>query len=137
MNCKETRNLIHAYVDSELDLVRSLAVEQHLNDCPVCSTVRENLQVLRGAIGELRYQPSAHLQKRISTAIRKEAKTERKSSLWSWRLVYVAASVAFIAILSWSAIRLLSIRSANDLLAREVIASHVRSLMAEHLVDVM
>lgn len=137
MNCEETQNLIHAYIDAELDLVRSLEVEQHLHECPVCSTVRENLQVLSGAIGDLRYRSPAHLQKRITTAIRKEARAERKPALWSWRLVYVAASVAFIAIVSWSAVRLLSIRSSNDSLAREVIASHVRSLMAEHLVDVM
>jgi anti-sigma factor RsiW len=137
MNCEETQNLIHAYVDAELDLVRSLEVEQNLNDCPVCSASRENLEALSGAITDLRYQPPAHLQKRITRAIRKEARAERKPSLWSWRLVYVAASVAFIAILSWSAMRLLSLPSENDLLAREVIASHVRSLMAEHLADVM
>ena len=144
MNCKETQNLIHAYIDAELDLVRTLELERHLRDCPLCSTGHENLQILRGGIRELYYQPSVHLQKRIRTALRKEVKSEhhevrseRKFSLWSWRPVYVAASLAFIAILSWSAIRLLSIRSENDLLAREVIASHVRSLMAEHLADVM
>src|SRR4030095_12953355 len=137
MNCEETQNLIHAYVDAELDLVRSLEVEQHLNDCPMCSMSRENLQGLSGAIGDLRYQPPSHPHKRITTAIRKEGRAERKPSLWSWRLVYVAASVAFIAILGWSAMRLLSIRSENDLLGREVIASHVRSLMAEHLADVL
>ncbi|HKA18184.1 MAG TPA: anti-sigma factor [Blastocatellia bacterium] len=144
MNCEETQSLIHAYMDAELDLVRSLELERHLRDCPVCSTGHENIQVLRGAVRELYYQPPAHLQKRIMSALRKEARSshmnigaEHKFSLWSWRPFYVAASLAFIAILSWSAIRLLSIRSENDLLAREVIASHVRSLMAEHLADVM
>ena len=137
MNCEETQKLIHSYVDAELDLVRSLEVEQHLNECPVCSMSREKLRVLSEAIGDLRYRPPAHLQKRITTAIRKEAQADRKPSLWSWRLVYVAASLAFIGILGWSAMRLLTLPSENDLLAREVIASHVRSLMAEHLADVL
>lgn len=144
MNCEETQNLIHAYIDAELDLVRSLELERHLRDCPMCSTGHENVQIIRGAVRGLYYQPPAHLQKRITTAIRKEAKTERKNvrserraRVWLWRPVYVAASMAFIAILSWSAIRLLSVRSEDELLSREVIASHVRSLMAEHLSDVM
>jgi anti-sigma factor RsiW len=144
MNCEETQSLIHPYIDAELDLVRSLELERHLRDCPVCSTGHENLQMLRGAVRALYHQPPAHLQKRITTALRKEARSshmnigsERKFSLWSWRPAYVAASLAFTAIISWSAVRLLSIRSENDLLAREVIASHVRSLMADHLADVM
>ena len=144
MNCEETQNLMNAYVDAELDLVRSLELEEHLHDCSLCSTAHQNLQLLRGAVKELYYKAPAQLQKRITIAIRKEAKSERnevkserKFSLWSWRPIYVAASFAFIAILSWSAIRMLSIRSENDLLASEVIASHVRSLMAAHLSDVM
>jgi len=29
MNCQETRTLLHAYADGELDLVKTLEVERH------------------------------------------------------------------------------------------------------------
>ena len=36
MNCSEVQPLIDAYIDGELDLVTSAAVERHLKDCPNC-----------------------------------------------------------------------------------------------------
>jgi anti-sigma factor RsiW len=136
MDCELTRELIHAYADRELGLVKSLELEGHLSDCPVCSERYANLQALRSAIGVLYHKPPARLQKRITTAVRKESQSERKSHLIPWRLISIAASAAVIVILSWSVIRLLSGPPANELLAREVVASHVRSLMVNHLADV-
>jgi anti-sigma factor RsiW len=135
MTCEETRDLMHAYIDAELDLVRSLELELHLRECPACSSAHESLKVLRKGIGVLYHQPPSHLQKRITSAIRNEARAERKTGMWSWRLIAVTASVVLIAFLSWSAFRLFSGRQ-DELLAREVVASHVRSLMANHLADV-
>ena len=50
MDCEETRILIHGYVDGELDLVRSLEIEQHLRDCAACSEANQGLQALRDAL---------------------------------------------------------------------------------------
>ena len=36
MNCQEITELLHGYLDQELDLVRSLEAEQHLKECPAC-----------------------------------------------------------------------------------------------------
>ena len=33
MNCHEIQDLLHGYLDDELDVVSSLAIEQHLQDC--------------------------------------------------------------------------------------------------------
>jgi anti-sigma factor RsiW len=136
MDCELTRELINAYADRELDLVKSLELEEHLSDCPGCSERYESLQSLRGAIGVLYHKPPIHVQKRITTAVRKASKGETKSHIISWRLISIAASAGVIVILSWSVIRLLSGPAAGELMAREVVASHVRSLMANHLTDV-
>ena len=37
MNCKEAQNLINGYVDGELDLVRNLEIEDHIQDCALCA----------------------------------------------------------------------------------------------------
>ena len=33
MSCTEPRDLVHAYLDRELDLEKSLEMEQHFRDC--------------------------------------------------------------------------------------------------------
>lgn len=138
MSCKDTQALIDGYVDGELDLVRSLEIERHLQDCVACSQVYKNRQTLSGAIngGSLYFNPRADLQKRIRSAVRQASKAEGAPRAAPWRWIMVAASLAFIAIIAWSLIHVLSVPSEDELLTQEVIASHVRSLMANHLTDV-
>jgi anti-sigma factor RsiW len=50
MNCHEINLLLHAYVDGELDLMRSLEVEQHLENCSTCAALRRLLQSLHTAL---------------------------------------------------------------------------------------
>ena len=37
MICREVQELIHGYVDGELDLVRNLEMERHLHECASCA----------------------------------------------------------------------------------------------------
>jgi anti-sigma factor RsiW len=37
MNCKDAQNLINGYVDGELDLVRNLEIEHHIQECALCT----------------------------------------------------------------------------------------------------
>ena len=50
MNCKDAQNLINGYVDGELDLVRNLDIERHIQDCALCAQGYKNHQVLRNGI---------------------------------------------------------------------------------------
>jgi len=47
MSCQETQSLIHGYMDGELDLVRSLEFERHLNGCEVCALAYERHKSLQ------------------------------------------------------------------------------------------
>ena len=38
MNCNDTKKLLNAYVDGELDSAESLSVESHLRRCESCLT---------------------------------------------------------------------------------------------------
>ncbi len=50
MNCSESRLLLHALIDGELDLVRSLDLEQHLKTCAACAAENKTLLSLRSAL---------------------------------------------------------------------------------------
>src|SRR5215467_13271207 len=63
MNCKETRDLLNAYVDGELDSAGSLAVETHMRGCTSCLGEVESLHRLASAIesGSLRFKAPGRL----------------------------------------------------------------------------
>ncbi len=88
MSCKDTESLLHGYVDGELDLIRNLEVEHHLQNCQVCSQECKNHQTLRSAIrtGSLYFKSPPNLQERIHSALRKAAKAEAKPRLVAWRM---------------------------------------------------
>ncbi|HXG94172.1 MAG TPA: anti-sigma factor [Blastocatellia bacterium] len=139
MICEDTQKLIGAYVDGELDLVRSLDLEEHLRACVICARIQENHQTLRAAFAEssLYFNPPSGLQNRVRSAVRKTSKAETRPRVVLGRWVFVAASVVVVAAVSiWGIVLLRTQLSANDLLTQEIISSHVRSLMANHLTDV-
>ncbi len=53
-----------------------------------------------------------------------------------WRWFSIAASLAIIGLIGWSIFHPSMPTSVENILAQEVISSHVRSLMANHLMDV-
>ena len=50
MNCQEAKALIEGYFDEELDLVRSLEIEKHIEICADCSRELKDRRALRTAI---------------------------------------------------------------------------------------
>ena len=124
MTCHETGQLLHPYVDGELDLTTSLAVEEHLAGCADCTTYFQNLQDLRQEIAgaALHFQPKPGLVRRIEA----QRQPRRRQALWAM------AAAALLALLSIPA-TYLAYRRADD---APVFDAHIRSLMASHLVDV-
>jgi len=138
MICHETQDLIHAYLDGELDLVRSLEIERHLPACHACTLMFQNHQALRSAItkGSLYHQAPADLRGRVRSAMRQVRQTEKKPLPVSWRWLSVGVSVAAVAALILALVPTWTRPPADDLLTKEAISAHVRSLMADHLTDV-
>jgi anti-sigma factor RsiW len=134
LDCEETRELIDAYADRELDLVSSLSVERHMQVCEDCLRAHQNIQALRSLMHDesLYFRPSAGLRKHITSALHAEVKIERHLPLASWRWLAAAASVALVAIATLTFVQRPKGPSAEDLVAQEVISNHVRSLMEPH-----
>lgn len=135
MNHEEIRELLHAHVDGELDLLNARAIEQHLHDCEECRRAEQQIQELSSALTTQApsYRAPAHLRKNIRAALRREASGEDENvSFWP-----IFATSAAFAVLILAFVFFLSNRTSHQgRVADEVIANHVRSLLATHLVDV-
>lgn len=137
MSCTQPRDLVHAYLDHELDLERSLEVEQHLRACAVCSEAYEEGRRLRARLGEggLYFAAPADLRQRIREAVREPRGATRPSS-FGRRARAIGLSAALAAAVALSVAPLLRRPSATEPLLDELVSAHVRSLMADHLTDV-
>lgn len=133
MTCKETQTFIDGYLDRELDLIRSIDLERHLHGCAACESLYQDRLKVRAAMPALRYQPPAALKRNIHAALleqsRRETKTGRRWFNFQWPAVAATAAAAIIVAVLW-------IRPATHPLESEVVDSHIRSLMANHLMDV-
>jgi anti-sigma factor RsiW len=142
VSCQETQDLIHGYVDGELDLVRSIEIERHIEGCELCSRARRTQQDLKRALQAvpLRFIAPHDLRRRIRSSLRKagDAAPARHFFLWlpTWRWAGAVAALVLVAVMSWNLARVSRPPSGDELVAQEVIDSHVRSLMANHLEDV-
>jgi anti-sigma factor RsiW len=130
--------LLHAYLDSELDLVRSLELEEHLKTCPDCAQEVWTQQTLRQGLrsANLYHRAPAGLESRIRASLPRENKVVEmpRRNLWNW--MAVAAAILVALVLTWRMMPSFLGRAGTDLLAQEVVASHIRSLQPGHLLDV-
>jgi mycothiol system anti-sigma-R factor len=159
VNCDEIKNLMDAYLDGELDPITSQKVEQHLRDCPKCEQAYQVETAMAHAISQAApyYKAPPELRERIQVSLREAigAPTSRgatgEDSLpvrrpeavrrgvffdmpWNW--LALAAAIILAAIIASSFLPRLRQPGADQFLATQLIASHVRSLMADHLTDV-
>ncbi len=136
MNCTETRPLLQACADGELDLVRNLEIEQHLKSCARCAAEKESIQSLREALrqSDLAWRAPDSLRQEIRKRVRASGREEGPHEpVWIWKLLAAGATAfAVLAVVLRPAGM-----SDHDQLLNEAVASHVRSLQANHLTDVL
>jgi len=135
MNCAEYRQLLHAHADSEVDVARSVELERHLKTCAACAAERQSIHSLTTALRQpaLRYDAPDSLRKEVRQMVRTSggATSARFNPLLLWKsLAFGATAFAVFVILSGPGM------SGRDQLLNEAVASHVRSLMVEHITDV-
>jgi anti-sigma factor RsiW len=139
MTCEETRILMHALIDGELDAGHAREVEAHVASCPRCAVQLRDYRVMRQALAApaLRHQAPAALRARIEGAlpsgraiVPKMAPSRR--SLLKGLAMGSVLSGALAASLAVFVVR----RQEDQRILGDVVSAHLRSLQGDHLIDV-
>jgi anti-sigma factor RsiW len=138
MNCRDARDLVHGYIDGELDLMKSLEIEQHLAACAACKVQYDQMRELGSGIRAhaVYHAAPAALRARVAAALPlpRQRASGARNPVWGWG--GMVAALALFTLLGLGLGLALLQPGADESLAREVVAAHVRSLMADHLTDI-
>ena len=99
MDCNDSRNRLHAYLDQELDAPSALAIDEHVASCPACKALfTEQAALQAGVRRHAAYHGApARLADRIRASI--DATAVRTPRRW----FQLGAAVAATALVSWLA----------------------------------
>jgi anti-sigma factor RsiW len=135
MTCDEATVLLHALIDGELDAGHAREVEAHAAGCARCAAqlaaYSELQQNLRSST--LRYAAPTSLRSRIDRTVPAiPAGPSRRSLLKGFALgsVMSAAAAAGVVVLIVG-------EGPDSRILNEAVSAHLRSLQAQHLVDVL
>jgi anti-sigma factor RsiW len=131
--------MMHGLVDDELDPAHALQLEQHLSGCPRCRDEFQRARTLKRTISQegVSWRMPEHIRFQILDAVGAHsgpvAPAARQGWLdWTMRWSFVPSMAALAA----SLFLVLTVPQEGRSLREELVASHVRSLLVDHLTDV-
>ncbi|WP_213936815.1 anti-sigma factor [Pseudomonas sp. dw_612] len=132
LDCTVCQTLVHGYLDKELDSAMTANVAEHLAGCAECTRLLDEARLL--TVNVKRHAPyysaPASLTANVLAAV-----APRSSAVERWRTWFAPAfSVAALAL---AMVLYVATPGSEQPLMDEAVSSHVRSLMGEHLNDVV
>ena len=128
MICAETRPLLGAHLDHELDPRTDLDVQAHLETCDACRREVVSLLALHDLAQAQLTRPA--LPESVARRIRRSVEpppVRRQRAPWIAAVASALAAAVVVVVLA---------RPASDAIERDVIAAHARSLLGDHAIDI-
>ena len=123
---------MQAYCDSELDLASAIAFERRMVEDPSLRVRYDRLLSLRRSLWALpKTAAPAGLQARVNSALTADRPRQRR-----WSFQALAASAMLGAIIASSVAFTIGQQYRREDIARQVVASHIRSLLAPQPFDI-
>ncbi len=142
MVCAEALR-VQSYFDGELDASASVDIERHLAACSACAALLQDLQTIRDDVRlQARYhRASPVLKGAIAEALDGESPSPAARTLASFvprgkRFWSGAMSGAGMTALAAAFAFLVLLPTPSDRVTGDLLSAHLRSLMADHLIDV-
>ena len=140
MSCNESLRL-QAYFDGELDASAVLEVERHLQGCADCAALLTDLEATRQLIRRDApyHRPPTALRDSVVASLDREESVQTPPPgrlSFSRRFLSGAASGAGVTALA-AALVFFLVMPRPDPLAGDLMNAHLRSLMSDHLIDVV
>jgi anti-sigma factor (TIGR02949 family) len=141
VNCHGTLAQLNAFLDNEVAAKDSLAVEQHLRECPACAAQFARERAWReGLRAKADYHAAPEsLRRRVraiaapAPASTRVARPPRTVAL-SWP--QLGGALAAVAVLAWTSAVVVLRPPAEQLAADDMVAAHVQATLAHRLTDV-
>jgi anti-sigma factor RsiW len=140
MSCNESLR-VQAYFDGELDAAAAAEVERHLETCADCAALLKHLDATRAALRDSApyYRANEYLRARIGDMLDDESgerptpRAAKTGHGFLWGALSGSGATALAAVLAM----LLFLPPAPNLAVDDLTNAHLRSLMSDHLVDVV
>ena len=151
MSCHQVRECLDAYIDSELDAMTAFEFERHLAECTACRATLQQYQQLHNSVkSHLSYfKAPEELERQIRVQLRSAERDQhsrsterdqhdaiRREWLPRWGGWAIAATIAILLVFGAALFQTARRATAPQMLAEQVVSSHIRSLMGNHLFDV-
>ncbi|WP_160107530.1 anti-sigma factor family protein [Pseudomonas izuensis] len=132
LDCTVCQTLIHGYLDKELDPATAAKVAGHLAGCAECARLHDQARLLVAGVKQsaVYYAAPASLAASIFPA-----EPPKPRFIERWRTWFAPAFSAAALVLAM--VLYVATPGAQQPLMDEAVSSHVRSLMGEHLNDVV
>jgi anti-sigma factor RsiW len=142
MNCNEAGTLVAGYADGEIGGLQGRSIDQHLRGCTTCASKYQGVLTLRARLrAEVPYFTApAVLRARVqallaATQAAAPARPRPEPERWRWLSGGALAGCA-ATVLAWVVGTAVIDWRANEDVAVEAVATHVRATLNNHLIEV-
>lgn len=132
LDCTACQTLVHGYLDKELDTRMAAKMAGHLAECAECARLLDEARLL--TVSVKRHAPYFTAPASLTASVFAPV-APRISRVERWRNWFAPAFSA--AALALAAVLFVAAPGGEQPLMDEAVSSHVRSLMGEHLNDVV